>query len=153
MILDPPKVKTQCLLIAQDISALFDVPCFLPRWMILASTRMWKTSLFWTNDIVKLGSMQFQDPENGVSDPTDLAKNLITLCLLSFQALFPSVLPSVGAPRHEETALHESKALRRSFESVFGATIDLQVTFSTGHNLGHEDWFIRPHLTPHSNVA
>ena len=42
----PPKsqnsVPGHCRLITQDISALFDVPNSIPRWMILASTRMWK---------------------------------------------------------------------------------------------------------------
>ena len=61
--------------------------------------------------------MQFQDPNDEVSDPTDLAKYLMALCSLSCQASFQSV----GAPRSEETALSEPKFLSCS---VHGTAID-----------------------------
>jgi len=37
--------------------------------------------------------------------------------------------------------------------SVDGTSIDLRLSISTGSNLGHEDWFISPLLTPLSNAA
>ena len=44
--------------------------------MMLASTRMSKDPLFSMCDIMKFGRMQIQDPDDGVSNPTDLAINL-----------------------------------------------------------------------------
>ena len=43
--------------------------------MMLESTRMSKDPLFPTCDIMKLGRMQIQDPDDGVSNPTHLAVN------------------------------------------------------------------------------
>lgn len=40
--------------------------------MMLASTRMSKDPLFSMCDIMKLRRMQIQDPDDGVSNPTDL---------------------------------------------------------------------------------
>ena len=48
----------------------------------------------------------------------------------------------------EETALQQAKIFRCS---VDGTTIDLRVAISTGRDLGHEDRFISPLLTPLPN--
>ena len=60
-------------LIKQGILVPFDVPCTISRWMILTTTSLSKVSLFGMCYIVMLRSMQIQDPDNQVSDPTDLA--------------------------------------------------------------------------------
>ena len=43
--------------------------------MMFHTTRLSKVSLFLMCDIAMLRSMQIQDPDNRVSDPTDLAIN------------------------------------------------------------------------------
>ena len=65
--------KNECWLITQDIRALFDVTCSIPCWMMLTTIRLSKISFFRKCDTAMLRSMQIQDPDNQVSDPTDLA--------------------------------------------------------------------------------
>ena len=73
----PPKVRKwvpgHCRLITQDIRAPFDVTCSIPCWMMLTTIRLSKISFFRKCDTAMLRSMQIQDPDNQVSDPTDLA--------------------------------------------------------------------------------
>jgi len=66
-------VKIDCSVVSKDNRAPFDVTCSIPLWMMLASTRMSKDPLFLSCDIMRLRRMQIQDPDDGVSNPTDLA--------------------------------------------------------------------------------
>ena len=72
-VLDLKKVKIDCSVVSKDNRAPFDVTCSIPLWMMLESNRMSKDPLFPSCDIMKLGRMQIQDPDDGVSNPTHLA--------------------------------------------------------------------------------
>ena len=72
-VLDLQKFENGCRLITQDIRAPFDVTCSIPCWMMLTTIRLSKISFFRKCDTAMLRSMQIQDPDNQVSDPTDLA--------------------------------------------------------------------------------
>ena len=52
---------------------LFDLLYYTPREMMFQTTRLSALLLFQMCYIVMLRSMQIQDPDNQVSDPTDLA--------------------------------------------------------------------------------
>ena len=118
----------------------------ITHWMMLASFRMSKESLFRKCDVVRLRSIENEDSDDRVSNPTDLAIKFISICSISSQTSFSSVC----APRSEKTALCDPKILGCS---VHGTIIDLHVAFSKGHDLEHADWFVSPVLTRPSKFA
>ena len=71
-VLDLQKFENECRLDTQDIQAPFDLLYSITRGVMFPTTRLSAVSLFRTCDIVRLRSKQIQDPDNLVSDPTDL---------------------------------------------------------------------------------
>jgi len=143
-VLDLHKFENECRLITQDIREPFDVTCSIPCWMMLTTIKLSKISFFRRCDTAMLRSMQIQDPDNRVSDPTDL---------MSFDSeSWWALLSSASALGSEEAALCESKIFKCSPHQT---TIDQRIIIAsgTGRDLEHADWFIIPLLTPHSNLA
>ena len=132
--------------VKQDTTVPIVFTSSITHWIILASTRMSKESLFRKFDVVKLRSFENEDSDNRVSDPTDPAVKFISISSISSQTSFSSVC----APRSEKTALCDPKILGCS---VHGTIIDLHVAFSKGHDLEHADWFVSPVLTQPSKFA
>ena len=100
-------------------------------------------------DIAMLRSKQIQDPDNWVSDPTDL---VVKPDFNRFRIML-GIVPKcycVSASRSEDSATHKPKILRCS---PGGTTIDLCIAMGTGRDLEHAVWFISPLLTPHFNLA
>ena len=135
--------------VKQDTTVPIVSTSSITHWMMLASFRMSKESLFRKCDVVRLRSFENEHSDNRVSDPTDLDIKIISICSISSQTSFSSVC----APRSEKTALCDPKILGCSDSSVHGTIIDLHVAFSKGHDLEHADWFISPVLTRPSKFA
>ena len=81
---------------------------------------------------MKLSRMQIHDPDNGVSDPTDLdlkpdSNRLNTI---------PGFVSEQWRAATEETALpHKTKVFRCTHCTVDEKTIDLRIAISTGRDL------------------
>jgi len=66
-------VISDCFMVTQDNRAPIVGTHLKTPWMMLTSFRMSKESFFRTLNIEKRRSIQFEDSDNQVSDPTDLA--------------------------------------------------------------------------------
>ena len=70
------KVKVDGLKVRQDNRALIVGPSSITLWMMFARVKWLKDQFFLMLDIAKLMSVQDQDADNRISDPTDLAAKL-----------------------------------------------------------------------------
>ena len=70
------KVKADGLKVRQDNRAPIVVPSSITPWMMFSRVRWLKHQFFLMLDIAKLRSFQYQDADNTISDPTDLAAKL-----------------------------------------------------------------------------
>ena len=93
-----------------------------------------------------LRSMQIQDPDNQVSDPTDL----VVKPDFNRSRIILGIVLKCCSPKSEESAPHKAKILRNSPD---GTTIDLCIAIGTGCDLEHAVWFTRPFLTPNLKLA
>jgi len=75
-VIDLQKVISDCFMVTQDNRAPIVGPHSITPWMMLTSFRMSKESFFRTLNIEKRRSIQFEDADNQVSDPTDLGEKL-----------------------------------------------------------------------------
>ena len=75
-VIDLQKVISDCFMVTQDNRAPIVGSHSITPWMMLTSFRMSKESFFRTLNIEKRRSIQFEDADNQVSDPTDLGEKL-----------------------------------------------------------------------------
>ena len=76
IVIELKKVKADGLKVRQDNQALIVVPSSITPWMMFSRARWLKHQFFLMLDIAKLRSFQYQDADNTISDPTDLAAKL-----------------------------------------------------------------------------
>ena len=70
------KVMADGLKVRQDNRAPIVGPSSITPWMMFSRVRWLKHQFFLMLDIAKLRSIQYQDADNGISNPTDLAAKL-----------------------------------------------------------------------------
>ena len=76
IVIELKKVKADGLKVRQCNQALIVGPAPIIPWMMFSRVRWLKHQFFLMLDIAKLRSFQYQDADNTISDPTDLAAKL-----------------------------------------------------------------------------
>ena len=76
IVIEPQKVKADDLKFRQDNRAPIVGPFSITPWMMFSKVRWLKHRFFLMLDIAKLKSIQYQDADNRISNPTDLAAKL-----------------------------------------------------------------------------
>ena len=76
IVIELKKVKADGLKVRQYNRAPIVVPSSITPWMMFSRVRRLKHQFFLMLDIAKLRSFQYQDADNTISDPTDLAAKL-----------------------------------------------------------------------------
>ena len=76
IVIELKKVKADGLKVRQDNRAPIVGPSSITPWMMFSRVRWLKHQFFLMLDIAKLRSIQYQDADNRISDPTDLAAKL-----------------------------------------------------------------------------
>ena len=76
IVIELKKVKADDLKGRQDNRALIVDPSSITPWMMFSRVRWLKHQFFLMLGITKLRSIQYQDADNRISDPTDLAAKL-----------------------------------------------------------------------------
>ena len=69
-------MKAEGLKVRQDNQLLIFSPSSITPWTMFARVRWLKDQFFLMLDIAKLRSVQYQDADNRISDPKDLAAKL-----------------------------------------------------------------------------
>jgi len=76
IVIELKKVKADGLKVRQDNRAPIVGPSSITPWMMFSRVRWLKHQFFLMLDIAKLRSVQYQDANKRISDPTDLAATL-----------------------------------------------------------------------------
>ena len=78
MVIKLKKVKADDLKVRQDNQVPIVGPSSITPWMMFSRVRWLKHHFFLMLDIAKLRSIQYQDADNRISNPTDLAAKFLS---------------------------------------------------------------------------
>ena len=150
IVIELKKVKADGLKVRQDNQALIVVPSSITPWMMFSRVRWLKHQFFLMLDIAKFRSFQYQDADNTISDPTDLAaklpSNLIFIMLDMVSKRWRAGICNLTT----KTALCKSKRLT-CFAHCTPTYPALQ--FRTACDSDNADWFRTLVLTRLSRFA
>ena len=76
IVIELKKVKADGLKVREDNQAPIVGPSSITPWMMFSRARWLKHQFFLMLDIAKLRSIQYQDADNRISNPTDMAAKL-----------------------------------------------------------------------------
>ena len=144
------KAKAHGLKVRQDNLALIVGPSSIPPWMMFARVRWLKHQFFMMLDIAKLRSIQDQDADNRISDPTDLAAKLPSNLIF---VMLDIVCKRWPAGICKDCSLQIQKAhMLCSLHTHLRATYPT-LQFRTACYSDHADWFLTLVLTRLSRFA